>query len=873
MLKRIIIHTEPRIILDREGTIQKVDVRFADKLGYDPSSLVGEKIHSIVPESFRPFTFKALERGGDITVVLRDGNFCSLSLLVDGTNILVFDPSEIREEIRRHYAGVWDFYYGLLFVDKDRKIIAANNTFYRVSELTPEIEGRNLKDVFGELAEKFEDALNSGGELDFTAEWKGRRVRIRIKIREILICGKKIYEVLLRTTEEERIRNLKKTFDRFDYPLVVFSDGDLLYVNPVAERTFRKTEELCKAVEGKSTGKVALDTHSGEREFLFVKFPGDEEICIFIDLHEQNELLRRLEKELKNFRTTFENSLDAILVVDTNGSILLANPAVGHYGYVPEELIGKNVREFIQNDDVFKDGEIHRSAEIQIRDKYGGYRWVQAVASAVKDDRGEVTGAVVILRDISDKKAMEKQIRESEELYRTLAENSQAGIFVIQDDRIVYANRASLEHIGYTLEEITTISPWVVFDETIQERAKRITEQVLQGEPKTVFTRYYTKSGEKRYANLSLVPITYKGKPAVLGNFVDVTDIVVAERKLREQTELYRTLTESSHTGIFIIQNNRVVYVNKKLREMLGYTLDEINEMEHPYMVVHPDFRELAISRYLARERGEDVPESYEVKVVTKSGEERWMKVLARRITFRGKPAVMVNMADVTDIKESEEMFKRMTVLLKVASDLSRAISQEKTEFRILSTLRSHLEEIGIKVAAYIYEGDFIPVTVSEGVDEEFCRTALQDHFGVRDVVRIPADGGEVLILPFADSKKVFGAAVLVVDRILTDEEVHVFSSLARDVTFSFKSMKIEREKEAALRVIMDNLDQFEYLADKLRNPLAIIKGLIEVRGEIKEGDLIAKISEQADRIERILDELRAREIATFEMKKFLDRG
>ncbi len=872
MLKRIIIHTEPRIILDRDGTIQKVDVQFANKLGYDPSSLVGEKIHSIVPESFRPFTFKALKQGGDITVVLRDGNFCTLSLFIDGANILVFDPSEIRNVIRERYAGVWDFYYGLLFVDEDRKIVAANDTFYRVSELTPEIEGKSLKDVFGELAEKFEDALSSG-ELDFTAEWKGRRVRVRIKIREILICGKKVYEVLLRTTEEERIRNLKKTFDHFDYPLVVLSDGDLIYVNPVAEKTFRKTEDLCKVVENKSSGKIVLDTYSGKREFLFVKFPGDEEICIFIDLHEQNELLKRLEVELKNFRTTFENSLDAILVVDVSGNILLANPAVGHYGYIPEELIGKNIREFIQSGDIFKDDRPYRSTEIQIKDKFGGYRWVQAVASAVKDDRGEITGAVVILRDVTEWKAMEEQIRESEELYRTLAENSQAGIFVIQDDRIVYANRASLDHIGYTLEEIMSTSPWIVFDESIRERAKKITEQVMKGEPKTVFTRYYTKSGEKRYANLSLVPITYRGKPAVLGNFVDVTDIVVAERKLREQTELYRTLTESSHTGIFIIQNNKIVYVNKKLREMLGYTLDELNEMEHPYMVVHPDFRELAISRYLARERGEDVPESYEVKVVTKDGEERWMKVLARRITFRGKPAVMVNMADVTDIKESEEMFRKMTVLLKVASDLSRIISQEKTEFRILSALRNHMEKIGIKVAAYIYEGDFIPVTLSEGVDEDFCKSALQDNIGVRDVVRIPVEEGEVLILPFADSKKLFGAAVLVVGHTLTDEELHVFSSLARDVTFSFKSIKIEREKDAALRVIMDNLDQFEYLADKLRNPLAIIKGLIEVRGEMKEGDLIAKISEQADRIEKILDELRAREIATFEMKKFLDRS
>lgn len=63
-----------------------------------------------------------------------------------------------------------------------------------------------------------------------------------------------------------------------------------------------------------------------------------------------------------------------------------------------------------------------------------------------------------------------------------------------------------------------------------------------------IFTRYVTKNGERRYGNLLLIPITYRGKPAILGNFVDVTDMVRAERKLKEREELYRTLTEKSHT-------------------------------------------------------------------------------------------------------------------------------------------------------------------------------------------------------------------------------------------------------------------------------------------------------------------------------------
>lgn len=103
--------------------------------------------------------------------------------------------------------------------------------------------------------------------------------------------------------------------------------------------------------------------------------------------------------------------------------------------------------------------------------------------------------------------------------------------------------------------------------------------------------------------------------------------------------------------------------------EILGYTPEEIRELEHPCMVVHPDHRELVISRYKARERGEHVPESYEVKVITKSGEEKWVKVLASRINYKGKPAVMVNIADITDLKRREEILRRMNLLLKVSSE------------------------------------------------------------------------------------------------------------------------------------------------------------------------------------------------------------
>ncbi|MEM3477796.1 MAG: hypothetical protein QXM45_03855, partial [Archaeoglobaceae archaeon] len=115
------------------------------------------------------------------------------------------------------------------------------------------------------------------------------------------------------------------------------------------------------------------------------------------------------------------------------------------------------------------------------------------------------------------------------------------------------------------------------------------------------------------------------------------------------------------------------------------------------------------------------------------------------------------------------------------------------------------------------------------------------------------------------------GTIVLRKKEPFTEEELKVIESIAKDISMRFKALKIEREREIAYRTIIENLKQFEELADRLRNPLAIMKGYIEIRKEVGDGEALDKVQMQLDRIERILDELRFREIATFELKKILE--
>jgi PAS domain S-box-containing protein len=91
--------------------------------------------------------------------------------------------------------------------------------------------------------------------------------------------------------------------------------------------------------------------------------------------------------------------------------------------------------------------------------------------------------------------------------------------------------------------------------------------------------------------------------------------------------------------------------------DVLGYSAEDIPELNF-WDAVHPDYRDLVRERGNARLRGEDVPSSYEVRFLTKSGEPRWGLYSAAVITYEGTPAVIGTVYDITERKEAEEALR-----------------------------------------------------------------------------------------------------------------------------------------------------------------------------------------------------------------------
>jgi len=127
-----------------------------------------------------------------------------------------------------------------------------------------------------------------------------------------------------------------------------------------------------------------------------------------------------------------------------------------------------------------------------------------------------------------------------------------------------------------------------------------------------------------------------------------------AVSSLKESEARFRTLAETTAASIVIHRGSKLLYTNPTVQRITGYSRSELLQMEF-WGLVHPDHLDLVRQRGISRITGENAPEEYEFKVVTKHGEEHWVTATAALIDYEGAPAVIGTLFDITDRKRAEE--------------------------------------------------------------------------------------------------------------------------------------------------------------------------------------------------------------------------
>ncbi len=400
-------------------------------------------------------------------------------------------------------------------------------------------------------------------------------------------------------------------------------------------------------------------------------------VAINRDISKQKKAEHKLKESEKKYRHLFESSPYFIGLIDENGILVDCNSSISKFLSMrtKEDVIGKKIVDILsiveENKeiipllkDLFQEAhsdEQGKSHEIKLHRSTGGFLWLNIEGSTVEINNRTLFQFIV--QDITNRKIIEEELKESEIKFRTITEQFLMGIGILQDEELKYANLKFANMFGYTVEEFTdmTYSEFLTYIHP-EDRAKLL-RQVEKRKDRTRDTgvtyqfRAFKKTGELFWVNIYSRIINYQGKRAGLLAILDTTEIKMGELKLKESEEKFRTITEDSHLAITILQDDLVVYTNQQMADMLGYDRKEIltwTPKDFAKIMTEDDL-EFAVEQARKKKVGDPNEKlQYQLHCVKSSGEKFWVDRISTTIMYKGRPADLITIIDITEMKTAE---------------------------------------------------------------------------------------------------------------------------------------------------------------------------------------------------------------------------
>ena len=450
------------------------------------------------------------------------------------------------------------------------------------------------------------------------SERTGELARINQELKEHLTELQTIEEALRHSEERYRLL-VETTFDA-----IFVHDGErLIFVN-------QRAHELFGYEDGTMVGLEALGViHPDDRELAWgraqtrlqgetipstyeikmlrkdgstveveieanrVNLEGRPAIQVWIrDITARKIAERKIIQAKQEWERTFDAVPDFIALLDVNLRIVRLNHALSKgLGLAPEDIIGKTCVEALgcPGDRAC----VHRQAlagGLPVGADYdipalGGH--FEVTASPLTDEAGRIQGAVHVAREVTARKRAEQALKESEEKYRQIVDNSLAGIYIFQHQRFIYVNPRFLEMFGYeSAEEVLGRKFWEVIHpedrDIIRERGTS-RERGLEA-PEFYSFRGLKKDGSVLWADLLATRTAFMGAPAVMGSIIDITPRHLAQEAQRASETRFRTLMLESplSTAIFTPKGN-LIEVNRAFQRLWGLTNEKYQEIINRY--------------------------------------------------------------------------------------------------------------------------------------------------------------------------------------------------------------------------------------------------------------------------------------------------
>jgi PAS domain S-box-containing protein len=331
----------------------------------------------------------------------------------------------------------------------------------------------------------------------------------------------------------------------------------------------------------------------------------DSEVCITIaktekggvqtyaylrDITERKRMESKIREATKRFEKIAEMGEDGIIVFDEDSRIEFANQIAAEIMGLPKEqilsreffsLIGKRDEEFLEEMVMRGEGLGQKvCTEMSIQTSQGPVKETEVCLAPTRSEDGRIK-TYAYIRDITERKKFEKDLKESEEKYRTLFERVRHGLFISsREGNFIDCNQAMLEMTGYQdKEEFLKID--IAKDLYVNPEDRKTFRELVErlGSVKDFEVEFKKKNGEK-ITILLTAHANRDEKEKIIGYEglnIDITDRKRMERELKEANEFLTNLIESSVDGIIVTDmKGNILIFNRGAENMLGYKSEEV---------------------------------------------------------------------------------------------------------------------------------------------------------------------------------------------------------------------------------------------------------------------------------------------------------
>ena len=399
----------------------------------------------------------------------------------------------------------------------------------------------------------------------------------------------------------------------------------------------------------------------------------------FFDITERKKAEEALRRSEERYRLIVDNVQDVIFTHLPDGTISFVSGSISHLGYLPDEITGRSIFEFVHPEDL----EISRGAflrtsrtlkgtgvEVRVRCKSGTYLWMEEHSDPVLRE-GRLIQVTCVLRDVTQRKSAEDALHQSEVRYSRIINNIRDIIYSYAPDGVISFVSGSIRQIGYEVQEVMGRSLYDFMhpeDHVLVQRA--VDRAVREGAFDPVECRLRSRDGAYVWVEASSEPILHEGVLVQINGVArDITERRNAEEALRLSEEKYRRLVEQLSEGILVSDlDGTITFANPRMAEMLGYTVEELVGRKASTLIRDED---LAAYREHEWSRSPIAIDAHEIQLNKKDGSPGHFMVSGTPLRNREGERVgsFGVLSDITEWKRAQEELKRLSAAIEQASD------------------------------------------------------------------------------------------------------------------------------------------------------------------------------------------------------------